>query len=118
LHGRLRPSAEVPEVGSLGGGAGDVPPHLPGGSDLAQDDAGALPHSPAELRPPRVRPSYGDAQPHPGRGRGLMLRALVLDRADLSFREIPSHDLKAACERPDLVLWVDVEQPTDGDLER
>ena len=47
-----------------------------------------------------------------------MLRALVLDRADLSFREIPSHDLKAACERPDLVLWVDVEQPTDADLQR
>ena len=47
-----------------------------------------------------------------------MLRALVLDRADLSFREIPSHDLKAACARPDLVLWVDVEQPTDTDLER
>lgn len=47
-----------------------------------------------------------------------MLRALVLDRADLSFREIPSHDLKAACERSDLVLWVDLEQPSDGDLER
>lgn len=47
-----------------------------------------------------------------------MLRALVLDRADLSFREIPSQDLKAACERPDLVLWVDVERPTDADLQR
>jgi len=47
-----------------------------------------------------------------------MLRALVLDRADLSFREIPSHDLGAACDKPDLVLWVDVEQPTDHDLER
>ena len=47
-----------------------------------------------------------------------MLRALVLDRGDLSFREIPSHDLKAACDRPDLVLWVDVERPSDADLER
>ena len=47
-----------------------------------------------------------------------MLRALVLDRADLSFREIPSRDLKGACDHPDLVLWVDLDRPDEADLDR
>jgi magnesium transporter len=47
-----------------------------------------------------------------------MLRVLVLDRSDLSFREIPPQDLHAACDRSDLVLWVDVADPSNDDLER
>ena len=47
-----------------------------------------------------------------------MLRALVLDRSDLSFREIAPHELRQACAHPDLVLWVDVSEPSDADLAR
>ena len=47
-----------------------------------------------------------------------MLRALVLDRSDLGFREMAGQDLRQACDRPDLVLWVDVSQPTEDDLAR
>lgn len=47
-----------------------------------------------------------------------MLRTLVLDRSDLSFREIPHHALRQACDQPDLVLWVDVSAPNDSDLAR
>jgi magnesium transporter len=47
-----------------------------------------------------------------------MVRALVLDRSDLSFREIASHELRRACDQPDLVLWVDVSGPSETDLAR
>ena len=47
-----------------------------------------------------------------------MLRTLVLDRSDLSFREIAHDKLRWACDQPDLVLWVDVSGPSDADFQR
>ena len=47
-----------------------------------------------------------------------MLRALVLDRSDLSFREIEPNELRKACDEPELVLWVDVQDPDEAELER
>lgn len=46
-----------------------------------------------------------------------MLRGLLLDRSDRGFREIASQDLKAACAAPDAVLWVDLSEPSDAELE-
>jgi magnesium transporter len=47
-----------------------------------------------------------------------MLRGLVLDRSNLSFREIEPHKLGQACDEPTLVLWVDVADPTEAELKR
>jgi magnesium transporter len=46
-----------------------------------------------------------------------MLRGLALDRSSLVFREIAPPDLKAACAGPDTVLWVDVSDPSDPELQ-